>query len=552
MKSARLAVYIIIVVAAFGAGVWYSKRIDGTTNSYTQQRNIDHYTCPMHPQYISDRPGDCPSCGMRLVPVNASDDNGKKLTGDGSSVMPTGTIYVSPEKLQAIGVRVGRAERINVEQTLRVLGQVAVDETRIYRLNAAVNGWIRGTFPNSKGSLIKKDETLVTFYSPEFLSAEQALLYSLGALDRWQASGKETPEQIALTKANIQQAVDSLRNLGMGDIQIDKIKRTRQLTQDIEVRAPAAGFILERNVSPGQRFEQGAELYRIADLSHIWILADMFENEAHYFKPGANATVIHPAQKAKLPAKVSNVLPQFDPATRTLRVRLEAANPNFVLRPDMFVDVEYPISLPPALTVPAEAILDTGLRRTVFVDVGDGHFEPRRIETGWRMAGRVEVTRGLMEGERIVVSGNFLIDSESRLREAAMSARKDTVDDPVCGMQIDPAGARDKKSTYKGQTYYFCSDECKNKFDKDPGAYVGKRQQSDMAAMPSRAPSGKDSPSQTMSRDPVCGMNVSPVEAKAASLMSTYKGRAYYFCCDKCKMDFNRNPEKFAGRLSGN
>jgi membrane fusion protein, copper/silver efflux system len=472
MKPTRLASYIIIAIAAFAAGLWFNQRLASTSNTESQKQNILRYSCPMHPQYISDRPGDCPSCGMRLVPVNGSKDGVEDRTKDSNSGLLTGTIHISPEKLQIIGVRMARVERAPFERRLRILGQVAVDETRIYRLNASVNGWIRKTYPNSKGSLIKKDETLAAFYSPEFLSAEQALLYSLGALDRWESSDKETPEQIALTKANIQQAVDSLRNLGMGDIQVEEIKRARQLTQDIEVRSPAAGFILERNVSAGQRFEQGTELYRIADLSHIWIQADMFENEVHYFKPGANATVIHAAQKIKLNAKVSNVLPQFDPATRTLKVRLEVENPNFILRPDMFVDVEYPISLPATLTVPAEAILDTGLRKTVFVDIGDGYFEPRRIETGWRMADRVEVVKGLMEGEHIVISGNFLIDSESRMREAAMGMRKGSVEDPICGMQVDPIKAGDKKTTYKGETYYFCSEMCKKSFQENPEKYV--------------------------------------------------------------------------------
>jgi len=483
MKSARLAVYLFLGTALFAAGVWYGHRIASVAESTSQRRNALHYTCPMHPQYTSDKPGDCPSCGMRLVPIYADDNAEATRTVDDSMAKAAGRIHISPDKLQAIGVRVGQVRKEPFQHTLRILGQVVVDDTRIYRLNAAVNGWIRETFPNSKGSLVKKDEILVAFYSPEFLSAEQALLYSLGALDRWQSTGKETPEQIALTKANIQQAVDSLRNLGMGDIQIEEIKRTRQLTQNVEVRAPAAGFILERNVSPGQRFDQGTELYRIADLSHIWILADTFENESHYFKPGAKASVLHPVQKTELTARVSSVLPQFDPGTRTLKVRLEAENPNFVLRPDMFVDVEYPINLPPAITVPTEAILDTGMNRTVFVDLGGGYFEPRRIETGWRMADRVEVTKGLMEGENIVVSGNFLIDSESRLKEAAMGARKNTVADPVCGMQVDPETAGSKRSEYKGRTYYFCSESCKQDFDKNPEKYIknmrGGKQQSE-------------------------------------------------------------------------
>jgi membrane fusion protein, copper/silver efflux system len=535
MKPKRLAVYIIVAIVAFSTGIWYSHRSAGTANKSSERQTALRYSCPMHPHYISDRPGDCPSCGMRLIPVD-QDRNGAEARKEGGETgISAGTIHVSPDRLQVIGVRLGRVERAPFEQRLRILGRVAVDETLIYRLNASVNGWIRKTFPNSKGSLIKKDEILVTFYSPEFLSAEQALLYSLNALDRWQASGKETSEQIALTKANIQQAVDSLRNLGMGDIQIDEIKRSRQLTQDIEVRAPAAGFILERNVSPGQRFEQGIEFYRIADLSHIWILADMFENDVQYFKPGANATVIHAAQKLKLPAKVSNVLPQFDPLTRTLKVRLEAANPGFILKPDMFVDVEYPISIPAALSVPSEAILDTGLQKKVFVEMGDGYFEPRRVETGWRMGGQVEITKGLMEGERIVVSGNFLIDSESRMKLAAAALPVDYVVDPVCGMDVDPVKAGNKKSEYNGQYYYFCSDLCKAKFDKDPTKYGGQ------AARARNGIAGKAQ--EKTAKDLVCGMDVdvsSPEVTKAV-----HKNKTYYFCSALCRHSFESAPEKY-------
>ncbi len=427
----------------------------------------------MHPQYASDKPGDCPSCGMRLVPVYPGDSEGKRPR-EAFTGLPPDAIRIGPEKQQIIGVQTGRVEKTSGARTIRVLGRVAVDETRVYRVNAAVTGWIREIYPNTVGSLVRKDQPLASFYAPEFIGPQQAYLYALGALDRFLSSGNETPEQIKLTKANIQQAADVLRNMGMNDIQVEEMRQKRELTQRIKIYSPTDGFILTRNVSPGLRFEINTELYRIADLSRVWILADMFENEAHYFKPGARATVIHQAQKAAMPARVSDVLPQFDAATRTLKVRLEAENPGYALRPDMFVDVEFPVTMPPALTVPAEAILDTGLRKTVFVDLGNGYFEPRRVEIGWRLEERVEITKGLMEGERIVTSGNFLIDSESRLKAAAVGLRDNATVDPVCGMQVDLANAGERRSTYKGQNYYFCSDKCKRDFDRNPEKFAGK------------------------------------------------------------------------------
>jgi RND family efflux transporter MFP subunit len=335
-------------------------------------------------------------------------------------------------------------------------------------LNAAVDGWIRETLGNSTGSLVKKGEPLAAFYSPEFLGAEQAYLYSLGALDRFQDSAKETPEQIKVTYANIQQCVDSLRNLGMADIQIEEIKRTRQLTQQIKIFAPEASFILARNISAGQRFEKGYELYRLADLSHVWLMADLFENEARLIKPGQSATVSY--QERTWRARMGDVLPQFDPATRTLKVRFELDNPGYALRPDMFVDVEFEVNLPPAVTAPIDAVLDSGLKKTVFVDRGNGYFEPRAVETGWRMGDRIQITRGLEPGERIVVSGNFLLDSETRMKSIAAAAQKD----PVCGMDVDPNLLG--KTQYKGKTYYFCSAACKQKFDKTPEQHLGKQQ----------------------------------------------------------------------------
>jgi RND family efflux transporter MFP subunit len=234
--------------------------------------------------------------------------------------------------------------------------------------------------------------------------------------------------------------------------------------------------VLARNAFTGLRFDRGTELFRIADLSKVWVLADVFENEAEYLKPGLQLKFTLPHQKKVFQAKVSDVLPQFDPATRTIKVRLEADNPGYALRPDMFVDVELPISLPPAIAVPADAVLDSGLKKTVFVDHGKGAFEPREVETGWRIGNRVEIVRGLKPGEQIVISANFLIDSESRLELAASGMYGTLTKDPVCGadVSINKAEKAGRKSTYQGKTYYFSFDECKEQFEKNPAHYVKK------------------------------------------------------------------------------
>lgn len=268
-----------------------------------------------------------------------------------------------------------------------------------------------------------------------------------------------------------------LRSLGMSDYQMKEIRRTGQAVTDIELRAPITGYVLARNIYPGMKIDRGSELYRIADLSQVWILADLYENEASYFRPGMQAKVALPQQGKAFQARVSNVLPQFDPATRTLKVRLETDNPGYVLRPDMFVDVEIPIHRPPTVAVNTESILYTGGEKRVFVDLGNGYFAPRKVETGARFGDKTEIVQGLAPGERVVTSGAFLIDSESRMRPVAASsdstaAKAMAAKDPVCGMEVDPHAADAIKMQYGDKTYYFCSEKCKKDFQADPKKYV--------------------------------------------------------------------------------
>jgi RND family efflux transporter MFP subunit len=494
----------------------------------------------MNPAHTSDKPGKAP-CGMDMEPVYADATLGTASSSELAS-LPAGTIKVSPEKQQLIGVRLATAEKKRLLHNLRLLGKVATDETRIYRINATVDGWITKTLPISAGTHVKKDETLAQFYSPEFLAAAQALIYALGSADRAKPTGQETEiqrSQMANFDLTLKQYRDALRNLGMGELQIQELVRTRVRMENINITSPADGFILQRNVSDGQRFERGTELFRIADLSRVWIVVDVFERDASVVHADQPVKVELPAQGKTFAATVSKTLPQFDNITRTLKLRLEADNPEFALKPDMFVDVELPLKLAEAVVVPAEAVLDAGLRQTVFVDRGNGYFEPRRVYLGSRVGDQVQVTQGLMPGERIVVSGNFLLDSESRMKLAAAGVHGTSATDPVCGMTVDEQKARvaNRVSEHGGKTYFFCNDGCKQQFDADPGKYLGGASAKPVAAeaQPAR------------SKDPVCGMMVTEAKARAAKRFSEYQGKTYFFCNDSCKQEFDAEPGKYLG-----
>jgi membrane fusion protein, copper/silver efflux system len=378
-----------------------------------RMRRVLYYVDPMHPGYTSDRPGIAPDCGMPLKPVYADEDVEPRALARPVATARE-TINISPEKQQLFGIRVAAVARTSGKRALLVPGRVAADETRVYRVNLGVDGFVKETQDDAVGSAVKKDQRLAVISSPEFLSVMGGYL---AASERTQGGtvNDSTP--------GLQSWADRLRNLGMSDAQIKELRLTRNITNDIYVLSPVDGFILSRNISPGQRFERHTEFYRIADLSRVWILADLFGGEAQHFRAGDVARISLPDGKGSFLARVSTVLPQIDPSTRTVKLRLEADNKGFVLRPDMFVDVDFEWPVPPGLSVPADAVLDSGLSKRVFVARDKGLFEPREVETGECFGDRVQIVRGLAEGEQVVTSGTFLVDSESRLKAPAAVSR---------------------------------------------------------------------------------------------------------------------------------
>jgi len=428
MKILRTISFLFVVTAAFLGGYVY-KAIKGNGSVQASagarhDRKIRYWIDPMHPAYKSDKPGIAPDCGMTLEPVY--EDGGGPTVAPASagthtddlSAMPVGTVQINPEKQQLIGVKYGDVEREGGSRTIRAVGKVAFDETRIQHIHTKVEGWIDQVFVDYTGQLVSKGQPLMTVYSPDMLASQRELLLAAKARDTM----KNNPLPIAFDQSEslLQAARRRLELWDLSDVQIDQVLKTGQPIKNVTLYSPIAGYVTDKKAFPQLKVMPETDLYTIVDLSRVWIMADVFENEAPNIRVGETARISLQAVPGRaFTARVDYIQPQVDPTTRTLKVRLEIDNPGLVLKPDMYADVEFRVNFAVQLTVPADAVLDAGDRKTVFVDRGNGFFEPRQVKTGDRSGDRIQILSGLTGGERIVTSGNFLIDSESQMKAAA-------------------------------------------------------------------------------------------------------------------------------------
>ncbi|HLJ49720.1 MAG TPA: efflux RND transporter periplasmic adaptor subunit [Bryobacteraceae bacterium] len=427
MKKLAFVIFVLLTLGAgFAGGVWYTHRPPGAHKG----RTILYWVDPMHPAYHSDRPGIAPDCGMKLEPVY---EEGRIPTpgnrrvvyyrdpkdhsyhsevpglnpATGNELEPVYELNVAQEKQQLLGVTYATVEPASELETIRASGRVVQDETKITRVHPKIEGWIYQVHADFTGQFVKAGDALLTIYSPEMLASEQELLVALRARDEMKASPSHEAYENSLILVEA-----ARRRLELWDLsaeQIAELELTRRPARTVTMFSPASGFVMSRNAFPSQRVSPDTELFAIGDLSRVWIMADVFETDIQKIHEGQAAVIGQGIQ-----AKVSYIQPQMDPTTRTMKVRLEVANPGLRLKPDMFVDVEFRVGVSGRLSVPADAVIDTGLRKTVYVDKGDGNLEARQVETGDRMGDRVQVLRGLRAGERVVASGTFLIDSEAQ------------------------------------------------------------------------------------------------------------------------------------------
>jgi len=375
------------------------------------QPQVLYWYDAMNPSHHYDKPGKAPD-GMDLVPFY---EEQAPKTGQAA---PRG-VHISPEKQQLIGVQVSTVGEESLTRTIITVGQLTYDETRLARIQARVEGWIEQVFVDFTGKWVKKGQPLLSVYSPELLSTQRELLIAKRAKDSLGASAY--PEIAANAQSLYEATRDRLRLWDISDGQIRDLEKRGTPSRTMTLFAPTEGFVLTRNALRGQRITPEMELYTIADLSSIWVLADIYEYEVPLIHLGQAATMTFPYFPGKtFTGKVTFIYPQLDNQTRTLKVRLQFPNPDHQLKPDMYASVSFPIDYGRKLAVPETAVLDSGTRQMVFIAREDGHFEPRTVQLGAKVNDRFIVESGLTAGEKVVTSGNFLIDSESQLK-AAMS-----------------------------------------------------------------------------------------------------------------------------------
>ncbi len=386
----------------------------------------DVYVCPMHPEVRSEDPAfRCPKCGMALVKESelgaASHDHGHDAAppGGADAGTPRAPVQLDLRRQQLIGVRLAAAETATLDRTVRAVGTVAFDETRLADVNVQLDGFVRRLHVNASGVFVSKGQPLFALYSPELLATEQEYLLALRAEAQVKASARGQDEAVGYAERLAGAARQRLALWRLPASEIEQLERTRQPRDTVTFEAPASGFVIEKNVVEGQRVMAGERLYRLADLSTVWVEADVYERDLAVVKPGAPASVTVDAWPGEtFAARVLLVAPALDPATRTARVRFALPNRGARLRPGMFANVELTAASVRALTVPADAVVDSGTRQVVFVSQGEGFFEPRAVEIGARSGGLVQVTKGLAEGEQVASGATFFIDSESQLRAA--------------------------------------------------------------------------------------------------------------------------------------
>jgi RND family efflux transporter MFP subunit len=413
-----------------------AQKAEAADQAKPAEPKILYYQDAMNPSYHSDKPGIAPD-GMKLVPVYASESP--------SSSLPPGGVEISPARQQLMGVTTAPAEFRALDKTLRIVGRVAIDETRLVNVHVKASGWIQKVFVNSTWQQVKQGEPLFSLFSPDLLGMEQEYLLALRARDSLAQSS--LPEVATGGATLLEAARRRLELWDFTDAQLQQLELDHKPQHDITFYAPADGYVLERKAYPNQYVTPETEIYKLVDLSAVWVQGDVYESEAAEVRLGQEAVLSTEAlPNAAWRGRLTFIYPDVKPDTRTLTVRMEFQNPGLKLKPGMFVNLELHRGLGRRLTVPVDAVLDSGERQRVFVDRGNGVFEPRQVKVGTREGDYAVILSGLRAGERVVTRANFLIDSESNLRESMAGMQPEQ---PASGAHAGHAAPR---SAEKGMT----------------------------------------------------------------------------------------------------
>lgn len=388
-----------------GCGNESDWRSDKSVNASASDGEVDHYTCSMHPSVNQIAPGKCPICGMELIAVTAQQQR-------------EGVVVIDEARRQLIGVRTAPVVEAPMSRALRALGKVAYDESAYTDVNLKVSGWITKLLINQTGQRVARGQPLFTIYSPDLYAAQQDLLLALRA----SRAGTSTTSDGSPGRSEhlVRAARKRLSLLGLSDALVDEIAARAEPLDTIPIISPAAGFVIEKDVVEGASVQAGMRLFRIAGLDKVWVEADVYEDDLGLVHAGqaAKVTLDYLPSRA-YDAKVSYVYPYLETGARTGRVRIELTNHGLELRPGMYARVDLSSQLGTRLQVPASAVVYTGPRRLVFVDLGGGRFKPQEVHTGIEASGMYEVLDGLTVGDSVATSGTFLIAAEARISTAA-------------------------------------------------------------------------------------------------------------------------------------
>ena len=344
------------------------------------------------------------------------DESDLPTESDGTS----STITIPLDRLQTIGVKYEQVARRPLEKVIRTVGRVAVDERKLAKVTTKFHGWIEQLFVSATGDRVKKGQALFTIYSPDLVASQEEYLLALQG--RKQMGESEFPEVARGSKDLLEATKRRFQLWDITDDHIRELEKTGKVLKTLPIHSPITGTVIKKEALAGAHVEPGEELYTIADLSRLWILADIYEYELSFVKIGQNAAVTLTYDPGTvLTGHLGFIYPTLDPKTRTAKVRFELDNRDETLKPDMYANVELRVNLGTRLAIPQEAVIESGQKQVVFLHHGGGKLEPRLIKTGVKTGEWSEVLEGLKEGEHIVTSANFLIDSESRLKSVVES-----------------------------------------------------------------------------------------------------------------------------------
>lgn len=412
-RARASALTLVLAVACAGAGCRRQEPAPapGAAPAAAPQK-AQRWHCPMHPSYVADGPGKCPICNMDLVPVPAA--AGGPIGAPAAGPAGLAEVTIDAQRQQLIGLRSEAVRRGPFAGTIRTVGRLVYDETRLHHVHTKYEAYVEQLYANFTGKYVRRGEPLLSLYSPDLLSAQQE--YLLAVRSRGTGAGANA------SQGGVDIVESARRRLLLWDISagdIERLERSGQPSRTLNLYAPISGYVTNKTAYHGMRVKPEDALFDIVDLSRMWVLADVYEYELPRVKKGLEAKVTLSYWPGRSwGGRLTYIYPSVDPKTRTIKVRIEVDNPDGDLKAEMFADVLIEVAPRTALLAPEDAVLETGTRRVVFVALGQGRLQPREVQVGDRAGGQVEIRAGLEEGEAVARGATFLVDSESRLQAA--------------------------------------------------------------------------------------------------------------------------------------